>query len=207
MAKLGRIAAIGGGLVALAGATTALFAYREKSVEQPTYSIVESDGAIEVRDYPALLVAETVNPGDRLSSLNAGFKKLADYIFAKRRGPSAGAADSGERIAMTAPVLSDRTDRGQWRTRFVMPARFSKDTLPTPDGGIAIDEVPARRMAAIRFSGTGSDSALADQERTLRVWLAQHGYQPIGPAEHAFYNSPFVAPPLRHNEVLVPVAA
>lgn len=203
MAKLGRIAAIGGGVLALAGAATALVAYREKSAEQPDYATADKDDAIEVRDYPALIVAETVAPGDRLSALNEGFKRLGDYVSARRRGPAADA----DKIAMTAPVLSDRTERGQWRTRFVMPAAYTLEALPAPGEGVKTAAIPARRMAAIRFSGTAGDAALADHERQLRVWLAQHGYQADGAAEYAFYNSPFVAPPLRHNEVLVPVTA
>ncbi|HEU4958837.1 MAG TPA: heme-binding protein [Sphingomonas sp.] len=203
MAKLGRIAAIGGGLMALAGAGAALLAYRERKAEQPGYKLIDSDDGIEVRDYPALVVAETVAPGDRLSALNAGFDRLADYISGRHRGP--GDPRSDEKIAMTAPVLADRTERGQWRTRFVMPAAVAIDALPTPDGGVRVTELPARRAAAIRFSGSAGDEALADHERSLRLWLAEHGYAADGPAEHAYYNSPFVPPPLRHNEVLVPV--
>ena len=204
MAKLGKLAAIAGGVAALAAGGVAVVTYRERKTEQPDYAIVEADGAIEVRDYPDLLVAETVAPGDRLSALNTGFKRLADYIFAKRRGPGDDARPD-EKIAMTAPVLSDRTERGQWRTRFVMPLGRGVD-LPTPDGGVRTTQLPARRMAAIRFAGSAGDGSLADHERRLRVWLAQHGFSPDGPAEHAYYNSPFVPPPLRHNEVLVPVA-
>lgn len=202
MAKFGRIAAIGGGLAALAGAGVALMAYREGKAEHPEYTTIDADGAIEVRDYPALLVAETVVSGDRLNALNAGFERLADYLAAKRRGADA----SEETIAMIAPVLSDRTERGQWRTRFVMPARYDAATLPTPGEGVRAEQVPARRLAAIRFAGSAGDDALANRERQLRVWLAQHDYTPDGPAEHAYYNSPFVPPPLRHNEVLVPIA-
>lgn len=205
MGKVGRIAAIGGGVAALAAAGIALVTYRERQTEQPAYSLVKADGAFEVRDYPALIVAETVSPGGRTSALRTGFRTLADYIFAKRRGPG-DAARADEKIAMTAPVLSDRTDRGQWRTRFVMPAKYADADLPIPDGGVKTDRVPARRMAAIRFSGSTSDEALADHERRLRVWLAQNGFTPDGPAEHAYYNSPFVPAPLRHNEVLVPIA-
>lgn len=202
MAKLGRLAAIGGGFAALAGAGVALMAYRERKAEQPDYTLVDADDAIEVRDYPALLVAETIVPGDRLNALNDGFRQLADYFAGKRRGPDA----DEETIAMTAPVLSDRTGRGQWRTRFVVPARYDATTLPMPGEGMRAEQVPPRRLAAIRFSGSAGDEALADQERRLRVWLAEQGYTPNGPAEHAYYNSPFVPPPLRHNEVLVPIA-
>lgn len=203
MARLGRLAAIGGGLAALAGAGIALMAYRERKAEQPDYTLVDSDDAIEVRDYPALLAAATVAPGDRLNALNAGFKRLADYFAGKHRASDAGDAA----IAMTAPVLSDRTERGQWRTRFVMPAQYAAAAAPTPDDGVTVDPLPARRMAAIRFAGSAGDEALAEHERKLRVWLAQNGHTPAGPAEHAYYNSPFVPPPLRHNEVWVPVAS
>lgn len=202
MAKLGRLAAIGGGVAALAGAGVALMAYRERKAEQPDYTLVEADGAIEVRDYPALLVAETIAPGDRLNALNTGFERLADYFAGKHRGPDA----NEEPIAMTAPVLSDRTQRGQWRTRFILPARYDAATAPAPGEGVRAEEVPPRRLAAIRFSGSAGDDALAERERLLRVWLARQGYTPNGPAEHAYYNSPFVPPPLRHNEVLVPIA-
>ncbi|MGN6374379.1 MAG: SOUL family heme-binding protein [Sphingomonas sp.] len=204
MARLGRIAAVGGGVAALAGAATALLAYREKTVERPDYTLVESDGAIEVRDYPSLVVAEATAPGDRLTALNEGFKQLADYIFAKRRGPGDGER-VGEKIAMTAPVLSDRDADNHWRTRFVMPASETPESLPAPDGGVHVARVAARRVGAIRFAGSAGDRALADRERELRLWLARHGYEPTGPAEHAYYNSPFVPPPLRHNEVMVPV--
>jgi len=202
MAKLGRLAAIGGGLVALAGAGIALAAYRERKAEHPDYATIDADDAIEVRDYPALLVAEAIAPGDRLNALNAGFERLADYFAGKRRGPD----DDGETVAMTAPVLSDRTERGQWRTRFILPSHYDAATMPAPGGGVSAAQLPARRLAAIRFAGSAGDEALADRERQLRVWLAQHGYTPEGAAEHAYYNSPFVPPPLRHNELWVPIA-
>lgn len=203
MAKLGRLAAIGGGFAALAGAGVALMAYRERKAEQPDYTLIDADDAIEVRDYPALLVAEAIVPGDRLNALNAGFERLADNFAGKHRGPDA----DGETIAMTAPVLSDRTGRGQWRTRFVVPACYDAATLPMPGEGVRTEQVPARRLASIRFSGSAGDEALVDHERRLRIWLAAQGYTPNGPAEHAYYNSPFVPPPLRHNEVLVPIAS
>lgn len=202
MAKLGRVAAIGGGIAALASAGIALMAYRERKAEQPAYTIVDSEQAIEVRDYPALLLAESVATGDRLNALNVGFERIADYIAGRRRGQ--GAKDDA--IALTAPILSDRTEREQWRTRLTLPGHYTAETLPAPGRAVSIVSLPPRRIAAVRFSGSAGDEALADHERVLRIWLAQHDYCPLGAAEHAYYNSPFVLPPLRHNEVWVPVA-
>ena len=202
MTKARKAALIGGGVAALAGLATLFAKRREDAVETPDCAIIERDGDIEVRDYPALVVAETQDYGARGPAMRHGFRRLADYIFAKKRGPGA----DDDAISMTAPVLADRTESKRWRTRFVMPAGRDRASLPAPDGGVATTELPARRMAALRFRGSAGDTTLADHERRLRAWLAQHGYDAAGPAEYAFYNSPMVAPPLRRNEVLVPVA-
>ena len=196
-----RIAAIGGGIIGLAAAATAVMKLREKSSEMPDYASIESDGAIELRDYPALLVVETLTSGERNHALGEGFRRLADYISAKHRGTGA----SDESIAMTAPVLQDRAN-GRWRTRFIMPAELTAATLPAPAAGVGSETITPRRMAAIKFSGAAGDDVLRDRERSLREWLVGRGHTPSGAAEYAFYNSPMVAPPLRRNEVLIPVS-
>ena len=196
-----KIAAIGGGLIALGGVASALLKLREKSVEHPDYASVEADGAIEVRDYPTLLVVETLTSGERDHALGEGFRRLADYIGAKKRGEGA----SDEPIAMTAPVLQDRAN-GRWRTRFVMPATMTRGTLPAPAAGVGKDTLAPRRVAAIRFAGLAGDDTLRARERDLREWLIGKGHTPSGAAEYAFYNSPMIAPPLRRNEVLIPIA-
>jgi len=201
MKNWGKIAAIGGGLIALGAAATSFFKLREaKWIEHPDYTVVETDGAIEIRDYPDLLVAETLTSGERDHALSEGFRRLADYIFAKQRG--AGASD--DPIPMTSPVMQDRAN-GRWRTRFVMPDAFTPATLPTPPAGVGSETLPTRRVATIRFAGLPGDDTLRDRERALREWLIGKNYQPAGAAEYAFYNSPMVAPPLRRNEVLIPI--
>lgn len=184
---------------------TALIGYlgyylNETRTEKPRYRVAERDGAFELRDYPALLTAGTVDHGERERSLNAGFRALADYIFAKSRG--------GEQIAMTAPVIQDRDeDEGGWRTRFVMPAEYDRATLPPAPLGVEIGETPARRVAAVRFRGGQNDRRLAEKATELRRWLARRGLSAAaGKPEYAFYNSPMIAPPLRRNEVLIPIA-
>jgi hypothetical protein len=184
------------GVAGLAAAGAAYFLYNERNVEKPAYRRVDADGPIELRDYPELLVAETLDDGARDAALDAGFGRLAGYIFAKSRG--------GEAIAMTAPVLSDGAD-GRWRTRFVMPAQYSRATLPPPGPGVTIEKVPARRVGAIRFNGRATEGALAAKEDQLREWLAERGLEPAGPAEYGFYNPPFTPPPMRRNEVLIPL--
>lgn len=183
--------ALGVGLATLVTGGLVLY---EQNLEQPDYTVVEKNGAFELRDYPAVLVAETAVIGERSLALKAGFQRLAGYIF----------GNSQEKIAMTAPVFSDGA-KSAWRTRFVMPARFTAATLPDMPDGVSAAEIPARRMAVVRFTGLGSDAQLAEQEARLRGWLTARGLDATGDVMVAFYNSPFVAPPFRRNEVMIAV--
>ena len=185
----------GVGLLAVAGA--GYYLYREKSVEKPDHKVLETDGQFEVREYPELLIAETSIGGDRDKALDQGFAKLADYIFAKSRG--------GEKVAMTAPVLSSSGGNDQWLTRFVMPSQFTRDTLPEPDAGIRINTLPARKVAAFQFAGTVDETALAEREEQLKSWVGAKKFGIRGAAERAFYNSPFMPGPLRRTEILIPI--
>jgi hypothetical protein len=188
---------IGGGVAGAAVAGAA--AWWLTRIETPDYSLVLKDGAIEVRAYGALPIAEAVHDGDRDAALGAGFRALADYLFAKSR--------VGEKIAMTAPVIADRAG-DRWRTRFVLPARYLDLDPPSPgDAAVTTTTLAPRRVAAIRFAGRADDALLAGREGELREWLGGYGLKPTGPAEYAFYNAPFVPGPLRRNEVLLPVAS
>jgi hypothetical protein len=188
---------VGAGVAAAVAATLGYLLLSHD--EEPDFATVERDGAFSVRDYPRLLVAETVAQGLRESALSRGFLALADYISGRH---------GGRRIPMTVPVLADGDEDGRgWRTRFVLPARLTPEALPVPEDGIVIRSLAARRIAAVRFAGEANDGTLAAHETELRDWLAQHGHRAAGPVEHAFYNSPLVPGPLRRNEVLIPLAA
>ncbi|PTQ12315.1 SOUL heme-binding protein [Sphingomonas oleivorans] len=193
--SLGKMLGIVAGGVA-AGA--ALLWLREQVTESPNFETIETDGAFEIRDYPAMLVAETVQGGSRDRALGTGFGLLADYAFAETRG--------GEEVAMTVPVFAAPLESGDWRIRFAIPMGWTRETLPEPGPDVTIVEVPPRRMAAIRFGGRADDKTLAAKERELRDWLAKTGRTPVGRAEHALYNSPVMPGPLRHNEVHIALA-
>ena len=195
-------AAVGAAL--LGGA--AFYYFRERSHEEPEFRALESDGDHQIRDYPAVTVAETLVNGPRRNALDAGFRILADYIFAK--------SHDGEALPMTVPVMQDSGNpmgsdpplfdddlEGAWRTRFVMPAGRSADDLPEPPEGVDLVELPARKVAVVSFAGRATDDLLAEQEDRLRGWLAKRGVHSSGEPEYAFYNSPMIPGPLRRNEV------
>jgi DNA gyrase inhibitor GyrI len=195
-------AAVGAALLGSA----AFYYFRERSQEEPEFRALESDGDHQIRDYPALTVAETLVNGPRREALDKGFRVLADYIFAKSR--------EGERLPMTIPVVQDSGDpmgsnpplfdddlEGAWRTRFVMPAGRSADDLPDPPEGVELVELPARKVAVVSFAGRATDDLLTEQEDRLRGWLAKRGERSDGEPEYAFYNSPMIPGPLRRNEI------
>ena len=194
----GRWIAAGLGLAAM-GAAAVYAQYR--NTEQPDFTLVRTEGDFELRDYPALVVAEVTSRGDRQRASGASFRRLAAYIFAQDR------PQGGESIAMTAPVIQQETGEGAWRMRFVMPSQYTLATLPPAPSDITLTEVPERRMAAVRFSGNGGAADLAAREASLRRWMEGQGIIATGEAEFAFYDAPMVPGPLRRNEVLIPVAA
>jgi len=189
----------------------AVYYFREKQTAEPDYRALTSDGDYQIRDYPAIVVAEVVVEGPRKQALGEGFRLLADYIYAKSR--------DGEELEMTVPVIQDSGDpmasdpplfddelEGAWRTRFVMPEGRTMADLPEPPAGVELVEIPARKVAVVSFAGMAGDKSLADHEDRLRGWLARRGEASEAEAEYAFYNSPMIPGPLRRNEVWLPLS-
>lgn len=185
------------------------------AAEEPAFTVIVDDGALQVRQYPELLVAETSVQGDRKDASNAGFKILAGYIFGDntRRqkiamtAPVMQSPPENETIAMTAPV-SQTASGSAWIIRFTMPSGYALDTLPKPnDSRVALSAVPPARFAVIRFSGWASDEDFNRKHRELERWVAKRGLHASGPASLAQYNPPWTLGPLRRNEVMLPLEA
>ena len=207
------------GLAAAVMAVLGLGALGLAKYEEPAYTVVSAHEGYELRLYEPFLVAETRVSGDFRPAGSEAFRRLAGYIF----GDNA----PGERMAMTAPVLSqpaegvkmsmtvpvlsrpDRTPAGDpaWTYQFVMERRYHLDTLPRPnDSRVELREVPARWVAARRFSGRWTDERIARQEQTLLAGLAADGIVALGMPELARYNGPMTPWVVRRNEILVDVA-
>lgn len=207
---------IGGvGLVAVGGGAVAYAQYRD--IEKPAYKVVMADEAFELRAYEPMIVAEVTHTGSRRGTSGKSFRRLAAYIFGNDR-PDGGEeiamtspviserVDQNEAIAMTSPVMSEETGQGEWRMRFVMPGKFTMETLPTPPSDITLTKVSGRRMAAVMFNGYAPERELRAKEEQLADWIAAKGLTPVGSVEFAFYDAPMVPGPLRRNEVMVEVA-
>jgi len=187
--------------------------FYEGNLGQPDYSVIERQDDIEFRRYTPFIVASTQlgKTGDQ--GLSSGFRVLAGYIF--------GGNQPGEKIAMTAPVLQQNTEgeslpmtapvlvSGEgMRMAFVMPEGRSIDDLPRPNSEkVSLTTIDWGEVAALRFTGRGKQTRFQSAEVKLRERLKALDRTPSGPALYAQYNSPSAFPPLRRNEVLIPLAS
>jgi hypothetical protein len=88
----------------------------------------------------------------------------------------------------------------------MMPASYTMATLPIPDDPkITLRQVPARRVAAVRYSGTWSEEKYLLHKEKLGKWITDNRFVINGETVWARYNSPFTLWFLRRNEVLIPV--
>lgn len=177
--------------------------------ETAPYTVVQTLGEVELREYGTHILAEVAVKGDRRGALNQGFRVLAGYIFGGNTAAAgvemtAPVAQS-QKIDMTAPVAQTETD-GVWTVTFMMPRQWTLDTLPTPNTeAIRFREVLPHRAAVFQFSGRATDAALADAEAKLRGILAGADLTPTGPAVYKFYDDPMTLPWNRRNEVSLPL--
>lgn len=182
--------------------------------EQPRYTVEKQARDVELRRYEPFIVAETEVAGSQAHAGREGFRRLAGYIFGKNRGkqrvdmtaPVAEAAST--RIPMTAPVTEAPSPDGGDRfvIQFMMPSELTLATLPEPlDERIRFREVPARRMAAIRYSGTWSERRYREHLDRLRAAIAREGLEQTGEPVWARYDPPFKPWFLRRNEILIEV--
>ncbi len=181
----------------------------------PEYRVIQRiDKRIEIRQYEALIVAETLVSADAYKAAgNAGFRVLADYIFGNNQGKREIAMTApveqrrgGSKIAMTAPVEQSAAANGSWIIAFTMPKEWSMASLPVPNNpNVKLREVPSRTIAAIRFSGLWSDKQFAKQQAMLITALANANLSTAGQPWTARYDPPWIPWFARRNEVLVEV--
>ena len=92
--------------------------------------------------------------------------------------------------------------------RFIMPSKYTMETLPKPNNpAVELKEIPAKRFAAIRFSGMAGEDSLKRHAKELEDFLSAKTLRPLSPPTYAFYNPPWTLPFLRRNEVLVEIPA
>lgn len=173
-----------GVLLAIAGCRTSRSAYKSAP-----YTIIRSDGNFEIRDYPALRVVESAmkNGGS-----GGSFNRLFRYI--------SGGNDAGKKIAMTTPVFMDG---GEGTMAFFMPEDLGKVPQPT-DQSVRVREIPAGRIAVLRYRGERSARQETDYLAQLKTWASDQNIQiSAAPPMFAYFDPPWTPPFLRRNEVML----
>ncbi len=174
--------------------------------ESAEYSIVESDGKFEVRQYPDLMLVATTTQMDA-EGRDGSFMRLFRYI--------SGANESDQKISMTTPVFmeNDQAD-AEVQMGFVMPKNVATQGVPAPTGaGVTVRKRAGGRFAVLRFSGRLDSKLAKESEAELRDWMKSKRLvaaeaevddpkQSSG-VETASYDPPFTPGPLRRNEILI----
>ena len=182
------------------------------AIEKAKYTVIKKEGDIEIRKYEPYIVAETFSSGELKEAGNEGFRRLFDYISGnntqKQSIPMTTPVEQAAgpaKIAMTAPVTQEK--RGtSWRITFLMPAKYSIDSLPEPkDERVKLVQEPARVVAAVRYSGTWSKEGYEENKALLEEYILKNGFSQAGSPVWARYDPPFMPWFLRRNEVLIPV--
>ena len=182
------------------------------AIEEAKYNIFKKDNSFEIRDYKPHILAEIIVGGNIEQAGNKAFNRLFRYISGENRSRDkiemtapVSQESRGEKIKMTAPVSLQPT-QGRWAVSFMMPAAYTLETLPEPeDSGIILRQVPARRVATVRYSGFWSEKNYLRYKNELEAWIHKRGMTILGDPIWARYNPPFTLWFLRRNEILIPV--
>ncbi len=186
-----------------------------QAIEKPQYDVVVETDQLEYRLYQPYLIAVTTveNSSSFGKAANTGFMRLFNYISGDNVSNTDIAMTAPvqqskpQKISMTAPVQQTQTPQG-WSIAFMLPSSFSMQNAPSPtDPSVTIEEVPARLMAVIRYSGRWTEKNFNRQEAKLRELVEGAGITILSPAESAVYNPPFMPPFMRRNEVMFEVSA
>jgi hypothetical protein len=184
------------------------------ATEEAAYTVARKEGGFELRDYSPHILAETVVEGGLKEAGNKAFTRLFQYISGNNRSrvevpmtAPVSQRPKGEKIKMTAPV-GQQGVAGSWVVSFMMPASYTLENVPEPlDPGVSVRQVPARRVAAVRYSGFWNQKGYLQHKAELEAWIDSIGLGIVGEPIWARYDPPFMPWFLRRNEVLIPVAS
>ena len=178
------------------------------AIEEPDHEVVRRLEPVEIRQYAPYVVAEVTVPGPADQAGNRAFPLLAGYIFGKNKGERKMAmtapvtqTPTPVKMAMTAPVTQAPTAEG-YLVQFVLPKGVTLETAPEPlDARVKIREVPAAKLAAIRFSGFWSEDNYQRHLSQLTSALTAAGLRWKGEPVYSRYDAPWTPWFLRRNEI------
>lgn len=164
--------------------------------ESAEYTVLESEGPFETRQYADLMMATTgmqfESQGD-----DGSFMRLFGYI--------SGGNEDEQKVAMTTPVFMEpEASETSGQMGFVIPKDVTAGRIPEPaNANVRIRKRIGGRFAVVRFDGRMNSESVAKAEQELRNWMDGRTLVGDGDAEFAGYDPPWTPGLLRRNEVLI----
>jgi hypothetical protein len=172
--------------------------------ESAEYTVVESDGQIELRTYPDLMLV-TTTMGTRAQGDDGSFGRLFRYI--------SGGNEIKQKVAMTTPVfmepqsLSAQHEQNGGQMGFVIPKDVARTSIPSPvSDQVEVAQRPGGTFAVIRFAGRIDIEVRQQQKKVLEAWIEKRELASVDNFEIASYDPPWTPGPLRRNEILIRIA-
>ena len=175
------------------------------AIERPVYTVLEKDGAMEIRQYEEYFVAQTEYDG----STSEGFKRLFKYISGHNKAQleiemtaPVTRQDSVE-IEMTSPVTIENGSDSKIMS-FLVPSRFSESEIPVPlDERVQIIKIPSRIVATHTYSWFATQSRNQRKAEELKSWLEKNNdYQIAEGPIYAGYDAPMTLPNKKTHEMM-----
>ena len=159
--------------------------------EQQKYSLIKKLDNLEIRKYQKCTMATVEINADYEAAGSIGFRPLVTYI-------------SQNNIAMTAPVLQQKTKSDSWLVSFVMPEKMKLSDLPISSNlNIKLHEVDEYFAAVLTFKGVTSKQKIREKENELKELVNKYNLNSFGEILVARFDPPWKPGFLRHNEVII----
>lgn len=177
--------------------------------EKPTFKLIEKKAGYSIVEIQLMIVAYVDLDVPYAQATNTAFSILGGYIFGNNiskhkidmTAPVTIQDAPSEEIAMTVPVTQE-VKNGKQRVSFMMPSEYSLETLPKPkDERIIFEEIPTRKAAVYRFSGTARKARIDKKKMQFKKQVKADGHITEGEPIFARYDAPQIPPFLRTNEL------
>tara|TARA_Y100001970_G_C14094459_1_gene781847 strand:- start:629 stop:1213 length:585 start_codon:yes stop_codon:yes gene_type:complete len=170
----------------------------EKTIYSPNFEIVSKEKSIEIRQYSDINIMSTSKELPYKDATYSGFRTLARYIF--------GNNNRNEEIPMTAPVFTSMPEGEIINISFVIGEEYQIANMPKPiTNDIIFKKLRLGKVAVIKFGMWATPKKINKMKLLLEKYLNKNSIDYESEFLVAQYNSPWVMPPFRKNELLVSI--
>lgn len=188
--------------------------YYASKVERPQTNTVQVYDSFEIRTLPSQILATvTVTADNESQAAWKGFRALGGFIFWDniRKDNIAMTApvisqESSQNIAMTAPVTSQEWSNWTYDVAFIMPSKWTMETLPVPNNTqVKLSENESSTIAVRTFAWYARNVTVKKQKERFKAALEKESITTDWSFTLAQYNDPRTPPWMRTNELWIPL--